>query len=225
MKNIKEIAPFLADDFIDLEESIFDVDYYAVFLEEKAEKLGILKKYLICKFHDSSIINISQNINQFTIKINDFSTHVFADAIIEKFNLTINHENLLFPLSIEFKDNLKVNYFEVDEDGILHEIAPITLDEYLYEQVTKVEDDKIEVVFHFWKSNADENKHGKRVLVIVSASEISVIEEQEKAWLDLFGKEYDNYYEYFKSQFNSGRYVSDYSECMKLIKEFDDKNK
>lgn len=225
MKNIKEVAPFLADDFIDLDESIFDADNYSVFLEEKSEKLGILKKYLICKFHDSSIVNISQNINRFSIKISDFSTHVFADAIIEKFNLTINHEDLLFPLSIEFKGNLKVNYFEVDENGFLHEIAPTILDEYLYEQVTKIEDDKIEIVFHFWKSNADEDKHGERVIVIVSASEISVVEEQEKAWLDLFGKEYDNYYEYFKSQFNSERYVSDYSECMKLIKEFDDKNK
>ena len=48
-RNIKEIAPLLADDFIDLEESIFDTELYADFLTKNSEKLGVYNKYLICK--------------------------------------------------------------------------------------------------------------------------------------------------------------------------------
>jgi hypothetical protein len=54
-RNIQTIAPFFADYFIDLDKPIFDTKEYLHFLNQNSERLGIFKKYLICKLYDSWI--------------------------------------------------------------------------------------------------------------------------------------------------------------------------
>ena len=75
------------------------------------------------------------------------------------------------------------------------------------------------MVLHFWQSNAD--GPGQRIIVIVSAKNISLTENQDEAWFKLFGNKYDRYYNYFKQQFDSDRYVSDMQICTDLIDELD----
>ena len=220
---IQTIAPFLAYDFIDLDEPVFDTDKYAVFLETHANRLGAFKKYLICKLHDSWVIDVNQNNDKFKVTLNDFSTYVFADTIIEKYNLPIDSDHISFPLTIELVGLLKVDFNIVEDDGKLKAIDPTQIDEYLYEQVTNIENEYIEIVFHFWKSNLKDNKPGERIIVIVSAKELSIVENQDKAWTELFENKFDDHYKYFKEQFNSGRYVSDHNECEKLIDEYEQK--
>jgi hypothetical protein len=112
-----------------------------------------------------------------------------------------------------------VTYNTVDDDGNLKQIAPTKLDEYLYEQVITADTDKIEVVFHFWQSHKD--IPGERIIVIVSANDLSITENQDEAFHKLFGNKYDKYYNYFKQQFDSDRYVSDGHICFELIDELD----
>jgi hypothetical protein len=219
IKNIQTIAPMLADDFIDLEEPIFDTDKYSEFLLDRKNKLGLFSKYLVCKFHDSWVIDVKQTDDLFSITLNDFSTYVFADAIIEKFSLPIDSDHISFPISLNFNSNLSVTYNTVDDDGNLKQIPPTKLDEYLYEQVITADTDKIEVVFHFWQSHKD--KPGERIIVIVSAKDLTITENQDGAFHKLFGNKYDNYYNYFKQQFDSDRYVSDGHVCSELIDELD----
>lgn len=220
-RNIQTIAPFLADDFIDLDEPIFDTDKYAVFLDNNSNRLGTFKKYLICKFHDSWITDVNESIDKFRLTLNDFSTYVFADKIIERYNLPIDSDNIAFPLTIELTGNLKVEFNKVDDDGNLIQINQTQLDEYLYEQVTHIDKEKIEIVFHFWKSNIKDDKPGERIIVIASAKELSIIENQDQSWTEVFGDKFDDLYKYFKEQFNSDRFVSDQNECEKLIDEFE----
>lgn len=222
-KNILTIAPLLADDFIDLDEQIFDTDKYSEFLKQNDFRLGIFKKYLICKLHDSCIIDILQQDDKLTIILNDFSTYVFADAIIDKFKLNIDSDNILFPIQIEFADILSIDYYKVDDNGRLDKIEPVKLDEYLYEQVTKISEDKIEIVFNFWKSNINQDKPGESIIVIASARQLKITENQDKSWRELFGDTYNDFFNYFKEQFDSDRYVSDFHECLKLIDEFKQK--
>lgn len=220
-RNIQTIAPFLADDFIDLDEPIFDTDKYSVFLDNNSNRLGILKKYLICKLHDSWIIEVNESIDKFRLTLNDYSTYVFADKIIERNNLPIDSDNISFPLTIELTGDLKVEFNKVDDDGNLIQIEQTHLDEYLYEQVTHIDKEKIEIVFHFWKSNIKDDRPGERIIVIVSAKELSLIENQDQSWTEVFGDKFDDLYKYFKEQFNSDRFVSDQNECEKLIDEFE----
>src|SRR5690606_4964736 len=109
-RNIQTIAPFLADDFIDLDEPIINIDTYSIYLDNNANRLGTFKKYLICKLHDSWLIDTKQDNDSFKITLNDFSTYVFADTLIEKSNLTIDSNHISFPLTIELVGNLKVEF-------------------------------------------------------------------------------------------------------------------
>jgi len=106
-RNIQTIAPLLADDFIDLDEPIFDTDGYSIFLDNNENRLGTFKKSLICKLHDSWEIDTKQDIDSFILTLNDFSTYVFADTLIEKSNLPIDSDNISFPLTIELSGELK----------------------------------------------------------------------------------------------------------------------
>jgi hypothetical protein len=224
-RNIQTIAPFLADDFVDLEESIFETEEYSKFLKQNSNRLGIFKKYSFCKLHDSWIIGIKSENDRLEITLNDFSTFVFADTIIEKYKLPIDPEKISFPLTIEFKGDIEIEYNSVDENGDLRKIDPIDLNEYLYEQITKLDKECVEIVFHLWKSNLKEDKPGERIILIASGKDLIITENQDKAWIETFGHDYDKIYDYFKEQFDSDRYVSDHNECEKLIEEFENMNK
>ncbi len=222
-RNIQEIAPFLANDFIDLDEPIFDFAKYSKFLDNNSDQLGNLKKYLIGKLHDSWITSFNLEEEKLHINLNDFSTHVFSDAIVEKFNIKIDYDKLVFPVTIEIKGDLKVDFFQVEENGDLKTIDQISCSEYLGEQILKLSSNQLEIAFELWHDNPDEDLPGDRILMLVSAKELKLIENQDKAWNEIFGNTYDNYYQYFKEQFQSDRYVSDYSEYLKLVDELKSK--
>jgi hypothetical protein len=221
-RNIQKIAPFLADDFVDLDEPIFNTDTYSDFLENNANRIGDFKKYLICKLHDSWVIEVYKDFDKFSLMLNDYSTYVFADKMIERYKLSIDSSKIAFPLTIELTGNLKVEFNKVDEDGNLIQINQTThLDAYLYEQVTRIDNEQIEIVFHFWKSNLKDDKPGERIIVIVSANNLFLIENQHQSWKENFGDKFHELYQYYKEQFESDRYVSDQYECEKLIDEFE----
>ena len=224
-RNIQSIAPFFADDFIDLDEPIFDTDEYSKFLSQNSDRLGTFKKYLICKLHDSWVIDFEIASDKLTISLNDFCTHVFSDAIIEKNKIEIDHDKLVFPVVLELKGSMTAEFNKVDEDGLLHKIDKLPLDEYLYEQVTRVDDNQIEIVFQFWHTNENDDIPGESIVLIVSADQLNLIEKQDQAWNEIFGNKYDEYYQYFKTQFERDRDVSSYGQCLKLIEEYKKKQK
>jgi len=224
-RNIQTIAPFLAGDFVDLEQPIFDTDKYSVFLTENSNRFKNFKKYLIWKLHDSWITDFEIKSDKFKLNLNDFTTHVFADAIVEKFQVDVEHDKLVFPVILELKGNLNMEFFKVGEYGDLETIDQISVDEYLGEQILKLNDDFIEIAFELWHTNPNEDLPGERILMIASAKELNLSENQDEAWNEIFGEKYDDYYQYFKEQFESDRYVSDYTECLKLVDEYEEKIK
>jgi hypothetical protein len=78
IRNIQTIAPFLADDFVDLDESIFDTEEYSRFLNQNSDLLGFFKKYSFCKLHDSWIIWIKNNKNYMSIGVSVRTTKFAA---------------------------------------------------------------------------------------------------------------------------------------------------
>jgi hypothetical protein len=198
---------------------------YSKFLNDNSNILKNFNKYLFCLLHDSWIIDLEIKSDLLILTLNDFSTHVFADAIVDKFNIDIEHEKLIFPLILELKGNLSVEFYKVDSHGYLKRIEQISVDEYLYEQVLNLDQDSIEIVFVLWHNNPIEDMPGERVLMIVSSKELNLTENQDIAWIEIFGDKYNEYYQYFKEQFDSERYVSDYTQCMNLVDEFEEINK
>jgi hypothetical protein len=89
---------------------------YSKFLDDKSEQLGNLKKYLIGKLHDSWITKVVKlDEEKIQIDLNDVSIHVFSDAIVKIFDIKMAHDKLVFPMTIEFNGNLKVEFFQVEE--------------------------------------------------------------------------------------------------------------
>ena len=218
--NIMKVAPLLAGDFIEVSDTFFDIEEYQKFIETNKNKLGLFAKYLICKFHDSWIIESKISDNKFSIILNDFSTYVFADSIIEKHNLTIDADYISFPIQLDFTTIDRAKYFKVDNSGNMKEIEPFELDEYLYEQVISIDNDKIELAFEFWKSFKG-NQPGERFIVTLTATEIQITEKMYAAWQQVFGSQFDNYFHYFRKHFDSDRNVSDHHSCLELIEEYD----
>ena len=219
--NIKEIAPYLEKDFIGLKKSDFDFSAYNEFLNNHEHVIGQFRKYMISRLHDSPILESSFNELSFKIQLNDFATMCFADALIIRKELQISTDKLVFLLDLQFIGIKKIAYFLVDDDGFLSPIDFVKTDEYLYEQITSIDGDGLEIVFHLWKTRNLPDDIDGRIIVQIQAQKLIINEQQDVTWIQLFGNQFDDYYNYFKTEFNKGRYLSDYSQCLKLIDEFD----
>lgn len=217
-KKIQDIAPIIADNFVDFDADSETRENYFQLLTENSSRLGIYNKYL-SSLHDSWFIKTELTDNKFTTIINDFTTHVFAEALIDKKGLKIDHKNLIFPLHLDFEIT-DLSFNSVDDDGFISKIEPTDINEYLCEQILSVDSERISIGLVVWKNNMG-NKQGKQILILISAKNITVTEFQHKAWTDLFGNKYNDYFEYFKSQLVTGRYLSDQTMCLELIEEFD----
>jgi len=217
-RNIKEIAPVLAYYIVDIENEALTFDENNNLIAANIQRLGLFHKYLEL-LHDSQIIKINITADTFSITLNDFTTHVFSDVIVEKKKLDIEHEKLVFPLQLDF-ETLNLTYNRVDLSGNIYEIEPTTINEYLYEQVISIDKDKIDIGLILWKDGVN-GKQGQYILILMSVKNITLTELQDKAWTEIFGNAYDNYYKYFKNQLATGRYLSDQPSCYTLYDEFE----
>ena len=217
-RNIQDVAPLLADHFIDIEldSSVFENNQKLV--ADNAHRIGLYYKYLGL-LHDSWFIKTNIIADKFSITLNDFTTHVFSDVIVDRKKLKINHDKLVFPIRLDFEiTNLTFN--TVDEDGYIQSIEPTTLNEYLFEQIISIDSNNIEIGLMAWKDGI-KNEPGEQILILISAKSITLTESQDNAWTEIFGNAYDNYYKYFKEQLDTGRYLSDQPNCYELFDEYE----
>lgn len=217
-RNIQAIAPLLAYHFMDIENDATTLRTNNKLVADNAQRLGLYHKYLGL-LHDSWIIKTNIAPDKFSIALNDFTTHVFSDVIVDKKKLDIHHNKLVFPVQIDFEIT-GLTFNTVDEDGNIQRIEETTVNEYLYEQVISIDNEKIEMGLVVWKDDVDDEPGG-RILILMSAKSITLTELQANAWTEIFGTAYDNYYQYFKKQFDAGRYLSHQERCYELYDEYE----
>ncbi|MFN8359612.1 MAG: hypothetical protein U0264_06830 [Candidatus Kapaibacterium sp.] len=215
---IQKLAPLLAYQVVDVEIDRQTDNYYQKLVEECAPRLGLYHKYWGL-LHDSWFISTKLTKGKFSIRLNDFTTHVFSDVVVARNGLKIDHDKLVFPIEIEFEIT-NVTYNTIDEDGTIHQIAPTKVHEYLYEQIISVNEDTIDIGLMVWK-NRRKNKPGGYILILISAKKCTLREHQDQAWTEIFGNTYDDLYAYFRTQFNAGRYLSDQTVCDTLYSEYE----
>ncbi|NRH20797.1 hypothetical protein HOO68_02005 [Candidatus Gracilibacteria bacterium] len=218
MNKIQDIAPLLADYLMYKDCTSEELKTNQELITSNTNRLGLYSKYL-GKLHDSWFIKTNISDSKFSITLNDFTTHVFSDAIIKKNKIKIDHSRLTFPIQIDF-EVLKLSYYSMDSDGNIRLIKETDVNEYLYEQIISIDDEKIEIGLVAWK-NGVKNKRGKEILILIDIKSIILSEFQDNAWKEIFGNKYDHYYNYFKAQLNDGRYLSSYGICADLISEYD----
>ncbi|TDG34814.1 hypothetical protein EZJ43_16705 [Pedobacter changchengzhani] len=215
---IQDIAPLLADHFVDIESDAMTFDENNKLVADNAQRLGLYHKYLGL-LHDSWFIKTNITADKFSITLNDFTTHVFSDVIVDKKKLKIDHDKLVFPIQLDF-ETTNLTFNTVDEEGNIKSIEPTTINEYLYEQIISIDKEKIEIGLVVWKDGIDDEQ-GQHILILLNVKNITLTELQGNAWKEIFGNTYDNYYKYFKTQLDTGRYLSDQSICYELYDEYE----
>jgi len=217
-RNIQDIAPLLADHFMDIESDETSFEENNKLVAHNAQRLGLYHKYLGL-LHDSWFMKTNITANKFSITLNDFTTHVFSDVIVDKKKLNIDHDKLVFPIQVDF-ETTNLTFNKVDEDGNIQSIEQTTISEYLCEQIISIENDEIEIGLVVWKDGIDDER-GQNILILMSVKNITLTELQDNAWKEIFGNTYDNYYKYFKTQLDTGRYLSNQSNCYELYDEYE----
>ena len=154
--------------------------------------------------------------------MNDFDTHVFADALVEKHDLKIKHEALNFPLVLNFSGNLSYRAYTVvdgsDGDlkpmyiGTLNEELPKT-QQYLYEQILELDAEHIKMAFALW------NWEGKYLILEVSANNFSFEEKQSENWDVVFEGKYQEELEYFENLRFSAYQDMGIAKCREILKQ------
>jgi hypothetical protein len=153
-KKIQHISPLLADHFVDTEIDTMTIERNKKLVTDNADRLGQYYKYLGL-LHDSWLIKTNITANRFSIILNDFTTHVFSDVIVERKKIKIDHEKLVFPIHIDF-DIINLTFNTVDEFGNIQIIESTTIDEYLYEQIISIDKDIMEIGLVVWKNGIND---------------------------------------------------------------------
>ncbi len=155
----------------------------------------------------------------FSITLNDFTTQVFSEVIVDKKKVDIRQSQLVFPIQLDFKIS-SLTFNKVSEEGNIQAIEPPVINEYLYEQIISIDNENIEIGVVVWKDEI-EDEAGQHIFILMTVKDIVLTELQDNAWAEIFGNVYDDHYKYFKEQLNSGRYLSDQSICYDLYDEYE----
>ena len=77
-------------------------DKYSLFIESKTNILPNIRQYFNSRLHDSWVLKIDYNNSAVSIQLNEFSTHCFADALSDRYEIRIPHKKRIFPVSLNF---------------------------------------------------------------------------------------------------------------------------
>ena len=213
LDNIKDLAPQLASNFVeDIEE--VSAQTYREYQYYYKDIIGIGNKYFFGHLHDSEIISLKIINGNLSLILNDFSTLVFACALIDKMKLRINKRNLKFPFEIKTEETKHISLNIVENTGKIRQSKFKKLKEYLYEEIIEWSEENIEMAFDLWSSKLYPEC---RYLLLVSCKKMDFKENQNEYWEKYFGEKYNANYEYFTNERNKGVYLSDYSLCEKLM--------
>jgi hypothetical protein len=216
--NIKDIAPTLVFHLIENEETFAEFESGVTEFPRKIEGFiplaGMGDKYFTGHLHDSPILSIKVENNDLSLIVNDFTTLQFACALIDKKNLKIDKDKLIFPFEMKTEETEHLSLNTVDDNGKIHESKCMKLKEYLHEEIIEWTDDNIEMAFDLWSGK-------ESYLLLVKCKRIKFIENQDKYWKKYFRDEFNHYYDYFVNERNDRIYLSDYSLCERLINTID----
>ena len=218
-KNIRKIAPLLAESFLN---SKADAEYrrnYYKSIKDKRELLGdfydLMGNWYL---HDSLILQNKTIDGVFHLILSDNTTHTFTKALAEHQGIAFDDDAQKFKLSIEFSLNSEVEYFAVHPEGELEPSEPIELSEFLDAQFLMAKGSKKLAII------ATSNNRTQYLLIIdIRATKVTFNQKQD--WHQLFGNTYDVFYERFQAMVKKGHFLGDQNICEELIQKWTNSQK
>lgn len=92
----------LADHYVDIEIEATTFEVNNKLVAENEQRRGLYHKYSGL-LHDSWFIKANITSDKFSITLNDFTTPVFSDLIVDKKKIKIDHEKLVFPIQVDLE--------------------------------------------------------------------------------------------------------------------------
>ena len=192
---------------------------YDSFISSKHDLAEKIKNYFGSRLHDSWVEKISYQSDQMSVTFNEFSSHCFADAVSEHFNLNIPHKKRVLPVTLNF---LNVKYLSISWINGNSKIIPLKkekfipkLSEFLYDQIIIFEKNKVVLGMLFW-SGLKGNK--SYLLLQVECEKLCIEETQREAFKIIFDENYLDLFDLYWAKKQSGMYF-DYSTAIELISE------
>ncbi|QQO09988.1 hypothetical protein [Breznakiella homolactica] len=220
--NIKDIAPTLIEQFTDMTADPSVCDEYNKKKDILRNRMGTANKYFFGHLHDSEILSQRRTKNDVIIYLNDYAALHFALALIKKKDIKINQNRLKFPVVIRA---MGVKHFSVNKvnpsSGHIKKCKTFTSigANYLYKEIIEWESNAVEIAFNYFKTKSYPDCN---FLVLLSCEKILIKEKQETYWNKYFTGNYYKYYQYFLSERNKLRFLSDYGLCEELLNEIDE---
>lgn len=223
-KYIQDVAPWLADIFVD--DSTLDEKENAYFasqqeqmIKQNAQLLGKYANYLLGILHDSPVLSARFEDNDFVVVVDDICTNTFASIIRDEKGIGIDRDKRVFPLEIRFEE-AQVQCFQVKDDGVMIPVESEKIDLYYAEQLLSVTDETIHLGLVVWKRFPPNIYNWEPLFLDITAKAVSVKERQEEAWRALFGGRFLDEYHYYQQQFAAGRPLNSDAECQQVYDEF-----
>ena len=217
-KNIRKIAPLLAESFLNFKvDAEYRRNYYRS-IKDKKELLGdfydLMGNWYL---HDSLILQNKTIDDIFHLILSDNTTHTFAKALAEQQDIAFD-DTQQFKLAIEFLLNSEVEYFIIQPGGELEPSKPVELSEFLDTQFLMAKGSKKLAII---ATSTNE----KRYLLVIDIQATKVIFNQRQDWQQLFGNTYDVFYERFQAMLKKGHFLGDQNICEELIEKWTNSQK
>lgn len=227
---IQDIAPTLAHCFIESFDCVQDISirnaYYKRF-NILDERFGLQRMRFGGHLHDSYVLSREKTDDRFTLWLNDVATCDLARALCDKKGLSISSE-VEFLLGIAASDIRHLSFNSVNKlSGRMIPCYPRKSWQYIREEIISWDENGIEIAIDLIGGqtrihrSASRRFSKNRTLLLIACGHLSVDECQDTAWRAYFGHDLDDYYNLFKYKRDEGMFVSDYTQCCKVIDEFD----
>jgi len=179
-------------------------------LIKSKQKSGLLFKYFGSKLHDSPILKIQQNGNEYiSITVNDYHCYDFAVETCHNKKIKKKNKDLIFPLTITFhKPTLTLSRINKNGKQIYVKVRSrlSKLAYWIHDEVAALDDNHLKIGILLEATPCKGNK--STLLLEINAKSVEFSEMQKDRYINLFWSEFATYWERFETCWLAEGYVT-----------------
>ena len=176
-----------------------------------------ISRYFGNRLPDSWVISANQIGNHFELCMNEFSSHVFCDALAKLTGKKILEKKRRCPVTFIFENIRSCSLYRVNNN---QKLIPVNKDkflprlsEYANNQVHEFNQDRIWIGIGFYTLL----KNRDYLILEIDAEKLTINEGQRQAVLQMFGEKYINLFDAYWQELETTAH--DYSSAMHFLKD------
>lgn len=173
--------------------------------------------FLACGLHDSRVLGLDEFPGCVCLRLDDFSTHCFCDAVAHAHGLAHANPRPVMPVTLTFHGVSACRFYRLDRN---FELVPTnkqtdraTLSEYLYDEVSRLDETGIAVAIVFWRSSVQRHPY---VILEVEAKALQIEEQFRDAFVAVAGEMHEELFGAYMIERKQGN-VFDFSGAVDFL--------